>query len=97
MWKSCYLHQDSNLRPLLLFYPHATHYTTAACENATKKFYILKKYSTFAELTRKWKIPAFLPNYFSGQKGVQVYAGKNKSGLLAEKKPAYGRIKNYGQ
>ena len=37
-------------------------------------------------------------------KGVQekrkipAYGGKNKFGLMAEeKKPAYGRIKNYGQ
>ena len=28
---------------------------------------------------------------------IPVCCGKNKSGLLAEKKPAYGRIKNYGQ
>ena len=44
------------------------------------------------------KIPAYIPDYFSGQKGVQekylyVYGGKNKSGLLAVKKPAYGKIK----
>ena len=42
-----------------------------------------------------------LPNYFSRQKGEQEkkpeYGGKKKSGLLAEKKLAYGRIKNYGQ
>ena len=28
---------------------------------------------------------------------IPAYGGKNKSGLMAEKKPAYGRIKNYGQ
>ena len=28
---------------------------------------------------------------------LPAYGGKNKSGLMAEKKPAYGRIKNYGQ
>ena len=28
---------------------------------------------------------------------IPVYGGKNKSGLLAEKKPAYGMIKNFGQ
>ena len=28
---------------------------------------------------------------------IPEYGGKNKSGLLAEKKPAYGRKKNYGQ
>ena len=28
---------------------------------------------------------------------IHEYGGKNKSGLLAEKKPAYGRKKNSGQ
>ena len=28
---------------------------------------------------------------------IPAYGGKNKSGLMAEKKPAYGRIKNYSQ
>ena len=34
----------------------------------TKK---MKKLGIFAEQTRKWKIPAYWPNYFSEQKGVQ--------------------------
>ena len=62
---------------------------------------ILKRFGIFAEQNRKWKIPTYLQNYFSGQKGVHAgkipeYGGKNKSGLLAEKKLAYGRIKNSG-
>ena len=28
---------------------------------------------------------------------IRVYGGKNKTRLLSEKKPAYDRIKNYGQ
>ena len=28
---------------------------------------------------------------------IPVYGGKNKTSLLTEKKPAYDRIKNYGQ
>ena len=60
-----------------------------------------KKFGIFAEQIRKWKIPAFLPNYFSGQKGVQEKSlnmvVKKKSGLLDEKKPEYGRKKNSGQ
>ena len=31
----------------------------------------MKKLGIFAEQTQKWKIPAYLPNYFSEQKGVQ--------------------------
>ena len=30
-----------------------------------------KKFGIFAKQNRKWKIPAYLPNYVSGQKGVQ--------------------------
>ena len=36
-----------------------------------KKSNFKKKFGILAEQNRKWKIPAFLPNYFSGQKGVQ--------------------------
>ena len=57
-------------------------------------------FGIFAEQNRKWKIPAFLPNYFSGQKGEQekyLNMVVKKSGLMAEKKPAYRQIKNYGQ
>ena len=46
---------------------------------------MLKKYGTFAELTRKWKIPAFLPNYFSGQKGVQ----EKSLNMVVKKNPVY--------
>ena len=28
---------------------------------------------------------------------ISVYGGENKTGILTENKPAYGRIKNYGQ
>ena len=46
--------------------------------------------------TENKKFPPII-HHFSDQKGVQEkkpeYGGKNKSGLLAEKKPAYGRIK----
>ena len=55
-----------------------------------------KKFDIFAEQNQKWKIPAHLPNYFSGQKGVQENSLNmvvKKSGLLAEKKPAYCRKK----
>ena len=65
-----------------------------------KKSNFKKKFGILAEQNRKWKIPAFLPNYFSGQKGAQekyLNMVVKKSGLMAEKKPAYGRIKNYGQ
>ena len=36
-----------------------------------KKSSLYKKFGIFAEQNRKWKIPAYLPNYSSGQKGVQ--------------------------
>ena len=49
-------------------------------------------FGILAGRNRKWKIPAFLPNYFSGQKGEQEkylnMVVKKKSGLMAEKKPA---------
>ena len=32
---------------------------------------MIKKLGIFAEQTPKWKIPAYLPNYFSEQKDVQ--------------------------
>ena len=32
---------------------------------------MMNKLSIFAEQTPKWKIPAYLPNYFSEQKDVQ--------------------------
>ena len=60
----------------------------------------MKKIGIFAEQTRKWKIPAYLPNYFSEQKRcagkTSEYGGKNKSGQFGEKKPAYGRKKTSG-
>ena len=59
-----------------------------------------KKFGIFAEQIRKWKIPAFLPNYFSGQKGVQEKSLNmvvKIFGLLDEKKPEYGRKKKSGQ
>ena len=57
-------------------------------------------FGIFAAQNRKWKSPAFLPNYFSGQKGVQekyLNMVVKKSGLLDEKKPEYGRKKIFGQ
>ena len=57
-------------------------------------------FGIFAEKNRKWKIPTFLPNYFSEQKGVQekyLNMVVKKSGLLDEKKLEYGRKKNSGQ
>ena len=65
----------------------------------SKKLKVKKKFGIFAEQIRKWKIPAFLPNYFSGQKGVQEKSLNmvvKKSSLLDEKKPEYGRKKNSG-
>ena len=51
--------------------------------------------------TENEKFPPYLPNYFSGQKGVQEkylnMVVNKKSSQLAEKKPAYGRKKNSGQ
>ena len=61
------------------------------------------RYSIFAEQTRKWKISAYLPNYSGEQKGVQekylnmVVKINRVYWLKTEKKPAYGRKKNYGQ
>ena len=66
-----------------------------------KKFFLLKKFSTFAELIPKMKNSSLFTELFQWTKRcagkLPAYGGKNKSGLMAEKKPAYGRIKNYGQ
>ena len=71
MWKICCLEQDTILQPSEPYNPRTIHFTTATYKVIAKKRDIIKKTGTFAELNRKWKIPAYLPNYFSGQKGVQ--------------------------
>ena len=74
----------------------SNHKATSTHEKMKKKLNIINFFGIFVEQNPKWKIPAYLPNYFSGQKAVQEkylnMVVKIKSGLLAEKKPAYGRI-----
>ena len=83
--------------------PCSTHYTTVECGEKKREKKTQHRENNSVHLPN-WKLKpekfsAFLPNYFSGQCAGKKpeYDGKNKSGLWAEKKPAYGRIKNDGQ
>ena len=82
--------------------PCYTYYTTAACEIMTYKFNILYLQIWYICQTKpKIKNSLLFTELFQWAKRcagkIPEYGGKNKSCLLAEKKPAYGRIKDNGQ
>ena len=76
--------REPNPRSSALEYPALTIRPFQHKKPFQKKSNFKKKFGIFAEQNRKWKIPAFLPNYFSGQKGEQ----EKYLNMVVKKNPA---------
>ena len=88
-----------NLRHYSIMPPrYPLHHGCMCCE--IKKIIIVKK-QYICQTNLKMKNSRLFTELFRWTKRcagkLPAYGGKNKSGLMAEKKPAYGRIKKYGQ
>ena len=86
-----YIKRETNPQPLAQEFPALSTRPHQHMKINDKKLKIIKQFGIFAEQNRKWKIPAYLPNYSSGQKGVQ----EKYLNMVVKINPVYWLKRNY--